>query len=217
MYTDGAIAEALEYFSKADHPNSYEIREGCGTVLLSAPHAVFQTRNGAMKAAERYTGMLCLLLHNRYGYPCIFKTGNRNDDANFDPHSDYRDALCAFVKQNGIRCVLDLHQLHPDRPMDLCLGTGQRANLLGQDEIVTIVQAGFQAWAFGPITVDKPFAASGKNTVCATVTRTCAIPSLLIELNSRLLMEDHPKQRFQAMMDALNHICQELNQRFGGQ
>lgn len=180
--------------------------------MFSAPHAVLQTRNGSLKAAERYTGMLCLLLNRRAGCPCIYKASHRNDDANFDPRSDYRDALCRYINEKKVRYLLDLHQLRPSRPMDVCLGTGLGKNLLGRDDVLTAAESAFREKGFAPVTVDTPFSASGRNTVSATVARVCAVPALQIELNSRLLMEDDPGERFVAVMAALYDLCRTLSQ-----
>ena len=62
---DGEALEALRYFSDETHAQSFVTLAGRGPVLMSAPHAVLQTRSGRIKAAERYTGMLCLLLNRR--------------------------------------------------------------------------------------------------------------------------------------------------------
>ncbi|MDD3335748.1 MAG: hypothetical protein PHI98_09595 [Eubacteriales bacterium] len=212
MYQNPNINEALQYFSVTNHPHSFELLSGIGGVMLSAPHAVLQTRNGRPKQAERYTGMLARLLNQQEGTPCIYKTLHLADDANHDEQSDYRDRLCDYIRENCIRCLLDLHQLSPTRPMDLCLGTGKGQNLHGQNEVVKILQAAFLAHAFSRQTVDDPFSASGIHTVSSTVARECGIPAVQIELNSRLLMEDQPEERFSDIMDALGNAIQALNQ-----
>lgn len=121
---DGEALEALRYFSDATHPQSFVTLAGRGPVLVSAPHAVLQTRSGRLKAAERYTGMLCLMLNRRHDVPGIYKSRHLMDDANHDPSSPYRDEVCRLIREGGIRCVLDLHQLRPDRSMALCIGHG---------------------------------------------------------------------------------------------
>ena len=122
---DGEALEALRYFSDATHPQSFVTLAGRGPVLVSAPHAVLQTRSGRLKAAERYTGMLCLMLNRRHDVPGIYKARHLMDDANHDPSSPYRNEVCRLIREGGIRCVLDLHQLRPDRSMALCIGTGR--------------------------------------------------------------------------------------------
>ncbi len=195
--------ELLEYFfDMVEHPESFVLLEGKGRVMLSAPHAVLQTREGRLKQAERYTGMLCLLLNRHERVPCIYKSRNMDDDANYDPWSPYRDALCGYLQSHEIRCVLDLHQLSPNRPMALCIGTGQGAHLNGLAEAVSCVRNAFECFGLSPVTLDDPFSASRPYTVSAVVARM-GIPSLLLELNSALLMEDSARERFSDVYAAL--------------
>lgn len=121
---DGEALEALRYFSDATHPQSFVTLAGRGPVLVSAPHAVLQTRSGRLKAAERYTGMLCLMLNRRHDVPVIYKARHLMDDANHDPSSPYRMEVCRLIREGGIRCVLDRTSSGPTVPA-LCIGTGR--------------------------------------------------------------------------------------------
>lgn len=212
MLTNEERNAALCYFTEPDHPASFEILNGDGVVMLSAPHAVLQTRNGRIKQAERYTGMLCRLLNVHARCPCIYKSRHIGDDANHDATSDYRDALCAYAKVQGIRYVLDLHQLAPSRAMALCIGTGLGANLHGKPDAVDVVRDAFEARGLLPVTVDDPFAARMPYTVSATAARA-GLVSLQLELNTRLLMETDAQCRFEDVMSALEQIVAALNAR----
>ncbi len=206
MKLEAQIAQALAYFSDQEHPRSFELLKGDGPVMLSAPHAVLQTRNGTLKYAERFTGMLCLLLNQRLNVPVLYKTRNMGDDANRDPHSPYRDAACAYVRECGIRFFLDLHQLAPERPMDLCICTGKGQNLAGQEALPKEAARIFEGHGLAPITLDDPFDASSPHTVSATVARVCGIPALQLELNTRLLMAECPQYRFAGVLSALEEL-----------
>lgn len=203
--------EALSYFTMPNHQESFEVLAGEGKVMLSAPHAVLQTRDGRLKQAERYTGMLCRLLNQRINCPCIYKARHMGDDANHDPISDYRDALCDYVAAHDIRCLLDLHQLSPDRPMAVCLGTGHGRNLCHDAEVLPWLTAAFADRDFSPLTVDEPFSAGGAYTVSATVAARCHIPGVQIELNTRLLSEDSSEERFAQVEDALQTFIRQFN------
>lgn len=211
MCRDAQIRKALAYFTDPHHLNSYEILDGTGNVMLSAPHAVLQTRHGRIKHAERYTGMLAKLCSADMNVPCIYKSRHMHDDANHDPTSDYRDALAHYVKTHAIRYVLDLHQLAPSRPMALCIGTGYGQNLHGDNRAVQIIQAAFAARGLAPITIDDPFAASKEYTVSSAVSRACGICVIQLELNTSLLVEDTDACRFSEVWDALSEIITNLN------
>ncbi len=211
MTTEQQIDRALAFFTDEDHHCSYELLEGTGETMLSAPHAMLQTRNGSVKCAERFTGMLNRLLHDRVGCPVLYKTRHLCDDANNDPVSDYRDALCRYVKQHGIRYVIDLHQMKPERDVDVCIGTGLGHNLMGRMDIVNTVADAFRRQGVKRITVDKPFSAVGSNTVSATVASRCRVPAVQVEISTRLLMSGYDDYCFSRVLDALTEIIEHLN------
>lgn len=203
------VERALAYFTDPHHLSSFELLPGAGRVLLSAPHAVLQTRGGRIKQAERYTGMLCRLLNAHAGCPCIYKSRHLGDDANYDSVSDYRDALCAYASSYSIRYVLDLHQLAPSRPMALCIGTGRGRNLNGDERAVLVLRNAFSIRRLIPVTLDDPFAALREHTVCATAAGL-GVAALLLELNTGLLIEGEGS-RFMDVMDALYDAIAALN------
>lgn len=46
------VTEYDSFFSHLDSAESYELVEGVGPVMISAPHSVIQTREGKPKYAE---------------------------------------------------------------------------------------------------------------------------------------------------------------------
>lgn len=209
MITQESIDRELWYFTDAEHEASFELLEGSGAVMLSAPHAVLHTRDGSVRCAERFTGMLCRLAREQTGCPVIYKTRNMPDDANFDAVSDYGSALCEYVTANGVKLVIDLHQLDTSRDMMLCIGTGRGRNLAGRKELPDMIRGAFSRRGIEPITLDEPFAALGRNTVAATVYRVCHVPSVQLELNTRLFLKKYKEYRFEAVLDAITDIIGE--------
>jgi len=211
MTCEQQLDRALAYFTDEDHKASFEILDGNGFVMFSAPHAVLQTRNGTNKAAERYTGILCKLLNEDYQYPVIYKTRHLGDDANHDPVSDYREALCRFINNNGIRYLIDLHQLKSERSMDICVGTGYGKNIFGQNELVDLIRDCFIPNGIKDITVNEPFAAEKPNTVCATVASCANIPAIQLEINSRLLIQGSDGYCLSEVIRSLHDLADKLN------
>lgn len=206
------VRDALRYFSVHDHPDSFEYLSGNGSVLFSAPHAVLQTRNGQIKQAERYTGMLCRLLNQRYGFPCIYKSRHMKDDANHDAQSPYRDEIARLIREEGIRCVLDMHQLSPARPMALCIGTGYGKHLSGLPDAADLIREIFLSHGLSPITNDDPFAASAPYTVSASAASHGAA-ALQLEINTALLMENTQTERFESVLSALKEAAEQLQRK----
>lgn len=164
----------------------FKLLDGSGPVMLSAPHAVEQTREGRIKYAEPHTGVLALQVHKALGCPCIYKTANCGDDANYDEHSPYKKALQEYVVSHGIKFLIDLHQLSPTRDVQVCLGTGQLQNLKKFD-YVNVALAAFSIQHLGLIQIDKPFAAAGPTTVSSYIARTCGISCLQLEINTAIV------------------------------
>lgn len=210
MTAEQQIDRALAYFTDEEHCCSFELLDGKGSVMLSAPHAMLQTRNGSIKCAERFTGMLCRLIHERIGCPVIYKTRHLRDDANFDPVSDYRAALCRYVKAHNVQLVIDLHQMKPERSTDVCIGTGRGRNLLGHKELTHAFTECFRVLGIKHIAVDDPFDARGVNTVCATVATQCNVPAVQLELSTRLLMSGYDESCFLRVLDALSDLVLAL-------
>lgn len=50
MTIEQRIDQALAYFTDEEHLTSYELLPGAGNVMLSAPHAVLQTRAASSNA-----------------------------------------------------------------------------------------------------------------------------------------------------------------------
>ena len=111
------------------------ILNGDKKVMFSAPHAVEQTRDGKIKYAEQDTGEIARFV-NKLGYPCIIKTENLNDDANYDLNCKYKSDLQKYIKDNNIVALIDLHELSPLREQLICLGTG------GEDDINLLIEKG---------------------------------------------------------------------------
>ncbi len=211
MTCEQQLDRALAYFTDQDHKASFEILNGNGAVMFSAPHSVLQTRNGTNKAAERYTGILCKILNEEYKYPVIYKTRHLMDDANYDQVSDYREALCRFLHKNNIRYLIDLHQLNPGREMDVCVGTGNGKNIFGKKELVAIIRECFVPNGIKNITVDKPSLVGNRNTVCATVASCCDIPAIQLEINSNLLIQGSDGYRLSDVLKSLQELADRLN------
>ncbi|MBQ4640336.1 MAG: N-formylglutamate amidohydrolase [Clostridia bacterium] len=165
---------------------SFILRQGAGSVMFSAPHCVEQLRNGCIKYAEPQTGLLAEMLHEGLHCPIIRKQNNLNDDANYDAVCPYKDVLSDYVNRQGVRYLMDLHQLAPSREEIINIGTGEYEN--ADEEVARAVEKCFLKAGI-PVWIDQPFKASYPHTVSAAIHRRCGIQCVQIEINSRLLME----------------------------
>lgn len=194
--------------------DSFVLKEGEGRILFSAPHAVEQRRNGKIKSAEPATGLLCEMLHNELNCPIIRKVSNLSDDANFNPVSDFRQALEHYVRENNIKLVIDLHQLAAHRSVMVCIGTGQYRNL-SDKEILNQILFAFSRERLGSIQIDKPFAGRYRYTVASSVHNNCGIQSVQIEMNSRLFIPDFREYDIEGVYKALKTCYYSIHNYFG--
>ena len=206
-------ARYLRYFrSKLPRP-SFKLVKGYGKVMVSAPHAVEQLRNGRRKYAEPYTGVLARFLHDSTGCPVIFKTKNMKDDANHDETSPYRDALAQYVRENGIAYLIDLHQMSAERGLEIDLGTGYGENIAADPSLLDETINAFRERGFSEITVEKHFPAIYPNTVSAATARGCGIACIQIELNTKLLSNLYRGCRFKDVLSALEDLISALDRK----
>ena len=97
-------------------------------ILLSAPHAVKQIRNGNIKDHEFYTGAIVECLAKQIGCSCITKQYLIENAANDDPNTDnaycsYKTAINQFLQDHNIRLFVDIHGLSSNRDsiVDICI------------------------------------------------------------------------------------------------
>lgn len=190
----------------ADSEDSFVIHTGNNAVMLSAPHFVKQLRNGKHKHSEPQTGYLAAALCRACGCHAIIKTRCLGDDANFDEHSPYRDALAQYVSSRKIGLLLDLHQMAPHREQAVCIGTGHSNNIYSRNDILEYIRSAFEQQGIAPVTIDTPFAAGYPHTVSSHIARECSIPCFQIEINSRLLGGDCDENDYIAVAKALEKI-----------
>lgn len=210
MFHKKTYKKNVKFFLK-NHKASYEILTGTCPVMISAPHSVSQTRNGKRKPAEPYTGALAKMLHNELSCSVIYKTRNLKDDANYDKNSPYKNDLAKYVQQNGIKCVIDLHQLSDSRNVMIDIGTNRMKNLYNDLKLLNIILEAFSKRNLGILQIDEPFAASGEYTVSAFISSSCRIPCVQLEINSGLLRPTFFNIKVRKVYEALVEIIQNLS------
>lgn len=206
--------QEYEAFFGQPHEQSFDLVGGQGAVMVSAPHSVAQTRRGKIKCAEPQTGVLARLLHDDMHCPVIYKTGNCTDDANYDKTSPYKDALVSYIESNGIRFLIDLHQLSPKRDVGIDFGTAGFKNIYDL-ELLNILLGEFSMQDIGRIQIDVPFSASCPNTIATYTHNRCNIQSVQIEINSGLLYGDGADLHFEKVYIALRNSIRQINDYLG--
>ncbi|MBO4353222.1 MAG: hypothetical protein J5818_07010 [Eggerthellaceae bacterium] len=197
---DDLIACEFERFSVNDYRGlaiapEFEIGSGEVPVVVSAPHAVTHVRGGKIKPSEDFTGAIALAVAKRASCHSMVATRTGAGDPNWDAleASPYKQALCEYVKANGIRLVIDVHGMVAASQALIAVGSadGETVTLApGLDErAASMLRNRLGAWATHfdkPIVLNGYYAARGQNTIARTVARECGIPALQIEVATQL-------------------------------
>lgn len=147
-----------------------------GTVLLTAPHAVAQQRNGVRKPADVGTGSLAAIAARHSGASHLIATGFQYDDGNFADHGLFKDTFRDLLRSHA--AVIDIHGMRADHGVDVCLGLGPDLSLSG--ELQHLAAALFRARGLS-VVANSPFDAVFEGTLTATAHRH-GVPALEIEL-----------------------------------
>lgn len=128
------IKELELLFSSNDYDGigkyPFEIIPGNNSVIISAPHAINQYRDGQVKWADMFTGGIAKYIHKITGCHVIYSCKYDEHDPNYDlPGSNpYQDTLADYVKSNDIVFLIDLHGAAKKREYALEMGTAPEQN-----------------------------------------------------------------------------------------
>lgn len=116
--------EEINHLEKMYFKDDYIIKIGDIPILFTAPHTMEQTRkDGSIKFSETYTKAIALYLNKHFNVNCMVKIKDTGEDSNQDNHDDFKKDLIAFIKDNNIKIVIDLHGSKKEREFDVEFGT----------------------------------------------------------------------------------------------
>ena len=204
----------------------FVILPGTVPVMISAPHAVNQMREGQGKWADKYTGAVALLLHELTGCHIIYASGYTGGDPNYDDlaSNPYQKALIEYVRSHKIPVLLDLHGASTDRPYAVEMGTAPDQDaagnvsgdpdpsLKGNAFISKLIRLSFQ-YVLGRLDRDCPldvwqnkiFDAGGQNTVTKSISMHTDTAAVQLEINGLFRTPETP-ERMLALIHGLTII-----------
>ena len=157
-------------------------------ILLSAPHAVNQTRNGIRKPHEFYTGAIAECLAQQVKCSCITRLLLDQSANNDDPNTDgadcpYKKAVKRFLLANDIKLFVDIHGLAAKREgiTDICINGGN--NLNNTDCVYELQKRIENKFGAGTCFVDKYFSAAGDNVMSKWVHSAFGISAIQLEIS----------------------------------
>lgn len=109
---------------------AFVIEEGDIPIIVSAPHAINQFREGQVKCADMYTGGIARYLHEVTGCHLIYSCMFTESDPNYDEPgtNKYQDALVEYLKKHKVAVLLDLHGVAKKRGYAVEMGTAPEQN-----------------------------------------------------------------------------------------
>lgn len=166
---------------------NFKLIHGSLPILLSAPHAVRQSRNGQIKGADTLTGPIVEFLCERTCTNGIIRISNLGDDPNSENTGyglEYKKAILDFAERTNIKCLIDIHGCGDNHPFDIDIGTNNGININYNNSFLNIIYE--QLSSIGKATIDHTFKASKDITVCNYISKNTNIPCFQIELSTSL-------------------------------
>ena len=132
--------------------------------------------------------------------------------------SEYKQALAKYIKENGIKFLIDLHGCRSFRDFSIELGTwwDWNPNLLWNERLLKFMveslndsMRSYIQHTKKLITQNTIFSASRETTVSNFISNECKIPTIQIEINKELRDMDNPKN-ISLLISALENMIENL-------
>lgn len=181
-----------DYRGLPDAP-PFTVVKGERPVMVSAPHAVSQMREGRVKPSDDFTGALTLAVAKLSGCSAIVASRYNACDPNWDSYERcaYKQELASFVRKNGIVAVLDIHGVPSASPDAIEVGSADGQSVLalpGADQFACDFLRDHLAEHVSrrgkTISLNARHAARGQNTVTRAISRECSIAALQLEIST---------------------------------
>lgn len=190
--------EANDYHGEKGEGANYQVILGEVPVLVSAPHAVCQIRNGVVKERDGMTGGIVEYLCEELGVFGVTRLWEDGDDPNYaeDERSvAYREEIAKLVKEHNIKWVFDIHGCLDKHGFDMDMGINDGQNVAcGKEEIERLAENWRQRGVDARI--DEKFMARRPYTVSNFVHRETGVNCVQLELNGRVRMSGEGFEKF---------------------
>lgn len=205
---------ALNNYFGYNNNQLFQYKQGVIPIVVSAPHAVKQVRNGLIKDSDLFTGSLALLLENLTGCHVIYRTSTGNGDSNKDENCRYKNFLLSKIEENSLQCLIDLHGIHKKR--NLLIDVGTLNGLSINKEIENIIVKCFKGEDIHDVHFNQIFDANKKGTVVKTIWQNSGIPSFQLEINGqyRDIYNKDNWDKFNKIVKSLMSLILNLNYYF---
>lgn len=188
---------------------NYEFIVGQVPIIISAPHAVMQVRNGKVKVADYLTGPITEYLCRNTRCHGIVRTFCNNDDPNHDKKGlgfEYKRDLSTYITLQSIQLLIDLHGCKDSEEYDFQIGTNNGLNLTEDKKILELVI--FSLKKIGKVVVDKEFKADKEGNISKYISYNLNIPCTQIEITAKYRKEP---DSINSLIENLKEMIKEIN------
>lgn len=166
--------------------NWFEFKRGERNILVTAPHATAQTREGGIKIADGGTGSMAVELNKLCNVHVLYTTYLSPSDPNYYDDNAFKDSLAKILQQLHPVFVIDLHGSDGSRPYDVDFGTlngislGNKLQLL--DSLI------YQLHDCGIMSLSSNFFSAATHQTDTKFVFSKGIPCIQLEINSNYLI-----------------------------
>lgn len=179
-----------QYNGISTENNNFKIIDGTIPIVLSAPHAVKQNRDGNIKAEDRLTGAIVEWLCMKTGANGIIRTYNCNDDPNYENKGKslkYKEKILELIKDRNIKLLVDIHGCTDKHGFDIELGISHGENINYDNTYLEIFKQNFSK--MGKVVIDKKFMAESEKNISKFINRNSKIQCIQIEISKKFRKE----------------------------
>lgn len=163
----------------------FEYLKGRKNILIIAPHATAQTREGKIRQADSGTGAFVMELNRIADVPVLFSTHLTPSDPNYYDNNAFKDTLSAILIALKPVFVIDIHASHQYRPYDIDFGTMQGKSYLKQKRLLHRLKKAF--FNEGLINQSQDYFPAEKNQTITKFVSGKGIPCIQLEINANYL------------------------------
>lgn len=139
-----------------ENTSNFFTKKGKFPILLTSIHSMNQKLdNETIKPSESFTKEIAWYLAEKCNVCCMVKNHDTGYDPNKTDSDEFKTKLNAFVEENNIQLVLDLHGAKLERPFDVELGTMN--NLSADYSTIMELKEAFEENGIKNIELNSPF------------------------------------------------------------
>jgi hypothetical protein len=168
--------------------NWFEYKKGERDILLLAPHATAQTREGKIKVADRGTGSLAVELNKLCGVHVLYTTYLSPSDPNYYDNNAFKDSLAQLLQRLKPILVIDLHASAESRPYDVDFGTMNGISLENKSQLLDSLIV--QLHECGITNLSSNYFSAAINHTDTKFVHSRGVPCIQMEINANYLRPD---------------------------